>query len=141
MDPKMDTDEPTLLADHAPQVLQDYYRILLAGADAYGEGAELRPLLSEHLEFDGSLAGHVTDATEGFLHGVAGFIATVQAIHLIREVHSGDPRTSASSAVLYSATLPAATVTLAEFFDIEDGRITALHLHYDGPAYLAAGGR
>jgi hypothetical protein len=82
--------------------LQEYYRILLGGPAAYGQGDQLRPLLSTQLEFAGSLAGHHVDATEGFLHGVSGFIATVQGIDLLREVH--DDR---ASAVLYDATMPA----------------------------------
>lgn len=126
----------TILSATAPHVLQEYYRVLTAGAEAYGDGAPLRPLLSEHLDFTGPLAGHHPDATEGFLHGVAGFIGTVQQIDVVREVHDAH-----GSAVLYDATLPGGTVRFSEFFTISDGRIDSLNLQYDGPDYLAKGGR
>ena len=120
----------------APAVLQEYYRILTAGADAFGEGEGLRELLSRHLDFTGSLAGHHPDVTDGFLQGVAGFISTVRSIDIVREVH--DER---GSAVLYDAELPGGTVRFAEFFTFRDGVIDTLHLHYDGPDYIAKGGR
>lgn len=124
------------ISPSAPPVLRDYYRILTGGAAAYGHGDELRPLLSQHLEFAGSLAGHHVDATEGFLKGVSGFIATVQRIDFLREVH--DDR---GSAVLYDATMPGGTVRFAEFFTYRDGVIDTLFLHYDGPDYINKGGR
>jgi len=120
----------------AAPVLQEYYRILLGGSAAYGDGEELRILLSPHLEFAGSLAGHHEDATEGFLQGVRGFISTVQRIDFLREVH--DDR---GSAVLYDAALPGGTVRFAEFFTLRDGVIDSLFLHYDGPDYITKGGR
>ena len=75
---------PDTISTTMPAVLQEYYRILTAGAEAFGDGQSLRPLLSRHLDFTGSLAGHRPDATDGFLHGVAGFIATVRNIDIIR---------------------------------------------------------
>lgn len=124
------------LSPSAPPALERYYEILTGGGDAYGRGEELRSLLSERLEFSGALAGRHTDATDGFLHGVAGFIGAVQSIDVVDEVHDGD-----SSAVLYDAVLPGGTVRFAEFFTFDDGRIDRLFLHYDGPDYLAKGGR
>ena len=126
----------TPISPAAPAVLQDYYRILTAGADAYGQGEELRPLLSPHLDFTGALAGHRPDSTEGFLHGVSGFIATVGGIDIVHEVHDAH-----GSAVLYDAQMPEGTVRFAEFFGLRDGVIDTLALHYDGPDYLAKGGR
>ncbi|SFK12827.1 hypothetical protein SAMN05216467_2079 [Cellulomonas sp. KH9] len=32
-------------------------------------------------------------------------------------------------------------MTFAEFFTFDGGRIATLRLHYDGPEYLAKGGR
>lgn len=125
-----------LISPSAPTVLRDYYRVLTAGADAYRAGESLRPLLVDHLEFTGSLAGHLTDATDHFLRGVAGFIATVNTITVIREVHGGH-----GSAVLYDAALPGGSVRFAEFFTFSDGVIDTLNLLYDGPDYLAKGGR
>lgn len=87
------------LSTSAPAVLQEYYRILTSGPEAFGQGHGLRELLSSHLDFTGSLAGHHPDATDGFLHGVA------------------------------------------EFFTYRDGVIDSLNLHYDGPDYIAKGGR
>jgi hypothetical protein len=100
------------LSASAPAVVQEYYRILTAGAPAYGQGESLRRLLSDHLDF------------------------TVTGLEVVAEVH--DDR---GSAVLYDAGLPGGTVRFAEFFTIADGRIAALHLHYDGPDYLSKGGR
>lgn len=124
------------VATSAPAVLQEYYRVLTAGADAFGEGQSLRVLLSSHLDFTGSLAGHHPDATDGFLHGVAGFISTVRSINVIREVHDEQ-----GSAVLYDAEMPGGTVRFAEFFTFRDGVIDTLNLHYDGQDYIAKGGR
>jgi len=120
----------------APALLQRYYQILTGGADAYGQGDELRPLLSEHLEFSGALAGHRREATDGFLHGVAGFVATVQSIDVLSEVHDDH-----TSAVLYDAVMPGGTVRFAEFFTHHDNVIDCLYLHYDGPDYINKGGR
>lgn len=124
------------LSPSAPAVLQEYYRILLAGVDAFDKGQGLRVLLSDHLDFTGSLAGHIPDATDGFLRGVAGFISTVGSIDVIREVH--DPE---GSAVLYDAELPGGMVRFAEFFTISNSVIETLDLHYDGSDYLESGGR
>lgn len=120
----------------APPVLQAYYQILTAGAASFGEGQGLRTLLSDHLDFTGSLAGHRPDSTEGFLHGVAGFVSTVRSIAVVREVHDGN-----ASAVLYDAEMPGGMVRFAEFFTFRDGVIDTLHLHYDGQDYIAKGGR
>ena len=125
-----------ILSSTAPPVLQAYYRILTSGAAHYGQGEALRPLLSEHLDFTGSLAGHRPDSTDGFLRGAAGFVATVGAVDVVQEVHDDH-----GSAVLYDARLPGGTVRFAEFFAVADGRISALRLHYDGPDYISKGGR
>lgn len=124
------------LSAGAPAVLAAYYRELTSGIDAFSSGRTLRPLLVDHLDFTGSLAGHIPDATEGFLRGVAGFIGTVKAISVVQDVHD-----SHGSAVLYDAELPGGTVRFAEFFTFDAGRIASLNLHYDGPDYLAKGGK
>jgi hypothetical protein len=124
------------ISSSAPAPLQEYYRILTAGVGTFGEGQGLRALLSDHLDFTGSLAGHRVDATDGFLHGVAGFISTVRSINVIRQVHDEH-----GSAVLYDAEMPGGTVRFAEFFTFRDGLIDTLNLHYDGQDYLAKGGR
>lgn len=127
---------PASLSPNAPEVLRDYYRILQGGTAAYQDGVRMRELLTDHLDFTGSLAGHLADATEGFLQGVAGFIGTVRDIEIVRDVHD-----ESGSAVLYSATMPGGPVNFAEFFTFEDGRINTLDLHYNGPEYLDKGGR
>ncbi|MDN4644854.1 hypothetical protein [Arthrobacter sp. PsM3] len=124
------------LSSSAPAVLRDYYRILEGGSGAYQDGAQLRGLLSPHLDFTGPLAGHRPDSTEGFLHGVAGFIATVQNIDVVRDVHD-----ETGSAVLYGATMPGGKMTFAEFFTFTEGRIRNLQLHYNGQEYIDKGGR
>ena len=126
----------TPLSASAPTVLRDYYRILTGGPEAYGQGESLRPLLSDHLDFTGSLAGHRPDSTDGFLHGAAGFVATVQSIDVVREVHG-----SSASAVLYDAAMPAGIVRFAEFFTYDGAVIDTLILHYDGQDYISKGGR
>jgi hypothetical protein len=126
----------SVLTPSAPETLQRYYRILTAGPEEFGDGSGLRELLSEHLDFTGSLAGHIPDATNGFLRGVVGFISTVRGITIIGEVHD-----DTGSAILYDAELPGGTVRFAEFFTFQGGLIGTLNLHYDGPDYLAKGGR
>ena len=128
---------PATLSSAAPQTLKDYYRMILeSGIDSYQDGADLRPLLDDHLDFTGSLAGHLPDATDGFLGGVAGFSATVKQIEIIHDVHGTN-----SSAVLYTATMPGGPMTFAEFFTFDGGRIASLNLHYSGPEYIEKGGR
>ena len=127
---------PATLSPDAPQVLRDYYAVLEGGAAANGAGAALRRLVSAPLGFTGALAGHRPDATEGFLRGAAGFVATVQGIEVLQEVHD-----DTGSAVLYTATMPGGPMTFAEFFTFDDGRIASLQLHYNGPEYLEKGGR
>jgi hypothetical protein len=124
------------LSPSAPLVLHEYYSILTAGSEAFGDGAGLSLLLSDHLDFTGALAGHRPDATDAFLRGVAGFIATASGIHVVTEVH--DDR---GSAVLYDAQLPAGVVRFAEFFTFENGVIGSLQLHYNGQDYIDKGGR
>lgn len=120
----------------APAVLQEHYRILTAEAEALGAGQGLRALLSDHLDFTGSLAGHHLAATEGFLHGVAGVISTIRSLDVIHEVH--DERVSA---VLYDAAMPGGVVWCAEFCTVSDTVIDTLDLHCDGQDYLARGGQ
>ena len=124
------------LSPSAPDALQEYYRILTSGPAAYGDGEQLRELLSGHLDFTGSLAGHRPDATDGFLHGVTGFISTVKNIDVVREVHDAE-----GSAALYDAEMPGGSVRFAEFFTFGDGVIQTLDLHYDGQDYISKGGR
>lgn len=124
------------LSADAPATLRDYYRELLGGIEAFSAGQNLRPLLVDHLDFTGSLAGHIPDATEGFLRGVAGFVGAVKAIAVVQDVH--DPL---GSAVLYDAELPGGTVRFAEFFTFHGGKIATLNLHYDGQDYITKGGK
>lgn len=123
------------LSTEAPHALREYYRVLTAGPAEYGDGAPLRPLLTDHLDFTGSLAGHHPDATDAFLVGVAGFIESVRSLRVVAEVHQ-----PGASAVLYDADLPGGTVRFAEFFTFDADRIASIRLHYDGPDYLAKGG-
>jgi len=124
------------LSSAAPPALREYYRVLTAGSESFGDGGSLRALLSDHLDFTGSLAGHIPDATDGFLQGVAGFISTVRSVHVVRDVHD-----QTGSAVLYDAQMPGGLVRFAEFFTFRDGVIDTLQLHYDGADYIAKGGR
>ena len=122
------------LSATAPAALHAYYAILQRGVDAF-DRAELRALLTDQLDFTGPIAGHRPDSTDAFLLGVKGFVSSARGIELIRDVHD-----DGGSAVLYEAALPAGSVTFAEFFTFDDGRIASLHLTYSGQDYLAAGG-
>ena len=124
----------TSLSQAAPAVLQAYYRILGGGIDVY-DPAELRTLLADDLDFEGPLAGKRKGA-DGFCQGVKGFISRVTAIDVLQEVHGLD-----GSATLYEAHMPGGPVRFAEFFTLNDGKITALRLHYDAEDYIRKGGR
>jgi hypothetical protein len=119
----------------APAPLPNYYRILTGGIDAYGDGRELVPLLSESLDFEGPIAGRMAGAAR-FVRGVTGFVANVRNVHPIQLV-AGDGQ----AAALYDAELPGGTVRFSEFFTLEGGLIAVLRLHYDPADYTAKGGR
>jgi SnoaL-like domain len=123
-----------VVSDNAPAALQAYYRVLTGGADNYGDGRELVPLLADDLDFEGPIAGHVTGAA-CFRQGVKGFIASVTKIDLIQEINGPD-----GTAVLYDAHMPKGTVRFAEFFTFADGKIQRLRLQYDPADYVAKGG-
>jgi hypothetical protein len=123
-----------VVSDNAPAALREYYRVLTDGADNYGDGRELVPLLADDLDFDGPIAGHVTGAAR-FRQGVKGFIANVTKIDLIQEVNGRD-----GTAVLYDAHMPKGVVRLAEFFTFTKGKIQRLRVLYDPADYVAKGG-
>lgn len=124
----------TILSEDAPAVLQSYYRVLTGGIDGYDDGRELVPLLAAGLDFEGSIAGHVTGA-DPFIQGVKGFIANVSRIDMIQEVHD-----THGTAVLYDAHMPKGIVRITEFFRFADGKIQRLRLQYDPADYVAKGG-
>ncbi|UJW31037.1 nuclear transport factor 2 family protein [Saccharothrix sp. AJ9571] len=124
----------TVVNDRAPVVLREYYRILTGGIESYGDGRNLAPLLAEDLHFEGPIAGQRTGAAP-FLQGVRGFIANIQKIDLIQEVHDPD-----GAAVCYDAHLPEGTSRLTEFFTFAEGKIQRLCILYDPADYLAKGG-
>ncbi|MCH6468914.1 nuclear transport factor 2 family protein [Sinomonas terrae] len=114
--------------------LRSYYAVLLGGIKRYGEGGELLPLLAEDFTFDGPLAGQVSGA-DRFVRGVKGFIEAVREITFIEAVATDD-----GAALLYDAELPNGTVRFAEFFELQDGIIKTIRIHYNAADYLAAGG-
>ena len=120
--------------DESP-VLGRYYELLLGGIESYGDGAELRALLSDDFVFDGPIAGRMEGGVR-FTHGVRGFIETVATVAILRAVVTDD-----AAAVLYDAELPTGTVRFAEFFAFAGDRIRELYIHYNAAEYLAAGGR
>ncbi|WP_329055039.1 nuclear transport factor 2 family protein [Amycolatopsis sp. NBC_01488] len=124
----------TVVSDSAPVVLREYYGILTGGIESYGDGRDLAPLLAEDLHFEGPIAGQRTGAAP-FLQGVRGFIANIQKIDLIQEVHDPD-----GAAVCYDAHLPKGTSRLTEFFTFAEGKIQRLCILYDPADYLAKGG-
>ena len=120
----------------APAVLQEHYRLLAAGPEAFGNGQGLRALLSDHLDFTGSPGGHRPDATDGSLQGVAGSVSTVRGIDVVREVHG-----ERGSTVLHDAEMPGGTVRFAESSTVRAGVIETLDLQDDGQDHIAGGGR
>jgi hypothetical protein len=120
---------------NAPEPLAGYYRILIGGIDAYGDGVELLPLLDEQLDFEGPIAGRLVGAAR-FIQGVKGFIANVQAVHPLYFVAHDD-----QAAALYDAELPGGMVRFSEFFAVEHGAIRELRIQYDPADYVAKGGR
>ena len=115
--------------------LHRYYAILTGGAEQYGEGRDLLPLLSDDFVFNGPIAGRV-EGGQPFTHGVKGFIANVQNITVLQFV-----TTPEAAAVLYDATFPNGTVRFTEFFTFDGDLIRELHLQYNAGEYLAAGGQ
>ena len=102
----------------------DTYYEILGDFDA----ERLRAILAPDLDFEGSIAGRRSGA-DAFIAGAAGFAAAARRITM---------RQREPTAALYDAELPGGTVRFAEFFQIEDGRISTLRLHYDAAAFRSA---
>lgn len=119
----------------APAPVSTYYRILVGGIDAYEDGRELLPLLSDSLDFEGPIAGRLAGATR-FAQGVKGFISNVQSIDPIQLVAN-----DTEAAALYDAHLPGGVVRFSEFFTLGDGIILTLRIQYDPADYMTKGGR
>ena len=104
-------------------IIDTYYEILGDfDADA------LRAILAPDLRFEGPIAGR-RDGADGFIEGAAMFARAARSITM---------RQREPTAALYDAELPGGTVRFAEFFQVADGRIQALTLHYDAGAFRAA---
>ena len=115
--------------------LQRYYRVLQEGVDAYQDGRDLLPLLTDDFVFDGPIAGRMAGGTR-FSYGVRGFIEAVRAIEFLQVIG-----TESGAAVLYDAELPSGTVRFSEFFEFDNDRIRELRIQYNAADYVAAGGR
>ncbi len=102
----------------------DTYYEILGDFDA----ERLRAILAPDLDFEGSIAGRRSGA-DAFIAGAAGFAAAARTITMLQR----EP-----TAALYDAELPGGTVRFAEFFEVRDGRIHTLRLHYDPAAFRAA---
>jgi hypothetical protein len=122
------------ITSEGPRVLQQYYEVLGAGVEKYGDGGSLLGLLGEDFVFEGPIAGRMAGGGR-FTHGVRGFIEAVRAITVLQVVSS-----PGGAAVLYDADLPGGVVRFSEFFVLDGERIRELRIHYDAAAYLAAGG-
>lgn len=124
-----------LIAIDEHPTLNRYYSILEAGVEAYQDGRDLLPLLTEDFVFDGPIAGRVAGGAR-FAHGVRGFIETVETITPVQAIVD-----ATGAAVLYDAELPGGTVRFSEFFELDGERIRELRIQYDPADYLAKGGR
>ena len=102
----------------------DTYYAILEDFDA----DRLRAIVGPDLAFEGSIAGRRCGA-DAFVAGAAGFAKAARSITMLQR----EP-----TAALYDAELPGGTVRFAEFFEVADGRIQALRLHYDAAAFKAA---
>jgi ketosteroid isomerase-like protein len=109
----------------AQELVSAYY-------DSWTHGAfdeeRLQAILAEDLVFEGPLAGHRVGA-EGFIRGVHGVAQALKEFRLIQRLDNGD-----EVSVLYECDLtrPNGTHRFAEFFRVENGRIQAINLLYDG---------
>lgn len=121
-------------AIEAHATINRYYDILGAGIDAYADGRDLLPLLTEDFVFDGPIAGRMAGPAR-FAHGVRGFIEGARHITPLQAVV-----TATGAAVLYDAELPGGVVRFSEFFELEGDRIRELRIQYDPADYLAKGG-
>src|SRR3954469_16182053 len=110
-------------------IIDTYYDILAAF-----DAERLRAILADDLVFEGPIAGRRVGA-EGFVAGAGAFADAARGIKMLSRVHGGD-----RAAALYDAEFPGGTVRFAEFFELADGRIKALTLHYDAQAFRAATG-
>jgi hypothetical protein len=119
----------------ASPTLSRYYEILGSGIDAYADGRDLLPLLTDDFVFEGPIAGRVAGG-DRFGHGVRGFIETVREINLLQIVLG-----EAGAAALYDAEMPGGTVRFSEFFGLDGERIRELRIQYDPTDYLGKGGR
>jgi hypothetical protein len=104
-------------------IIDTYYELL----DDF-DAERLRAILAPDLDFEGSIMGRRSGA-EPFIAGAAAFAAAAGSITMLQR----EP-----TAALYDAELPGGTVRFAEFFEVADGRIRALRLHYDVAAFQAA---
>jgi hypothetical protein len=104
-------------------IIDTYYEIL---GDFDPE--RLRPLLADDLVYEGPITGHRVGA-DPFVQGAAQFARAASDITMLQR----EP-----TAALYDARLPGGVVRFAEFFEVVDGRIQALRLHYDPAAFRAA---
>lgn len=115
--------------------LSRYYEILGAGIEAYADGRDLAPLLTDDFVFEGPIAGRIAGG-DRFARGVRGFIETVRAIEPLQVV-LGDT----GAAVLYDAEMPGGAVRFSEYFELEGDRIRELRIQYNAADYLGKGGR
>jgi ketosteroid isomerase-like protein len=116
--------------DDTITTVRAYYETFRHGGGAF-DAARLLELLAPDLLFEGPLIGRRTGA-EALVPGVERFAKSVTAFRLIQELCSGN-----EVAVLYDCDLtrPAGTHRFAEFFRVENGRITELRLLFDATEY------
>lgn len=97
----------------------------------------LSEILAEDFDFEGPIAGKRRAPSAGFIAGLQRFVEGLKApIKVLHQVESGD-----QAAVLYDAEIPGGEMRFAEFFRVENGRISSLKLLYDAAQYRALGGR
>lgn len=111
-------------------IVHAYYDTFRHGGATF-EAARLLELLAPDVLFEAPLVGRRSGA-QALVPGVERFAKTVTAFRLVQELCTGN-----EMAALYDCELtrPAGTHRFAEFFRVENGRITELRLLFDATEY------
>jgi ketosteroid isomerase-like protein len=111
-------------------IVHRYYDTFRQGGATF-DAARLLELLAPDVLFEAPLVGRRSGA-QALVPGVERFAKTVTSFRLIQELCTGS-----EMAVLYDCDLtrPAGTHRFAEFFRVENGRITELRLLFDATEY------
>ena len=122
------------MQEHTITTVHAYYDTFRHGGDAF-DASRLLELLAPDVVFEAPLAGRRIGA-QALVPGVERFAKSVTTFRPLQELCVGN-----EMAVLYDCDLirPAGTHRFAEFFRVENGRITELRLLFDATEYRKLG--